>query len=585
MDEANLTHSGEFSDLMAQSPPALLPASPPSNYEHSPRANSVKRTRADIATPMRPGSDEARRQEEMEYIETPARAPPAMKRFLRSESPTRASPRQPLSMVFSQEDASDPISESLCRDDTPPPKLEFGEEAESVVEVTQRVDSMQVAAQEVARQNAEEMQGSYETVDAKLVGIAGSSVVRATLERSAESALELEPVEDHDSHMEEDVPEHVDGASESNYATPAEGVRLSDSENDHIARAETATAKILSDPELMTAAAMPLPDTPHVQTLGSPQNPSGASASGEFQNGSDWRSSLSSITENEASRDTTLTSSHAAHMSTAMPPEPSAEDRQTELREMLLQALKDDYAGNMEKQEKKAEAALRAAESNFREQMAARERDFEARLAEERAKFDEEMRRQREQMAADADELTQQMNELAGERDELQSMLDEYASTSSKLLEQKEAESNGLSRELGKLTLERNRLQESLDAATARAEALSTERDETQKRVDSVMAENMRLEELNTNLRNDVVVAEERSTKIREYAEDTLAKANNELGRIHDELMQTRQDVSAARAQAAKSDARSRSQSIQLESTKRQNAELLELLEKMQGSF
>ncbi|KAJ1931905.1 hypothetical protein EC988_009633, partial [Linderina pennispora] len=148
---------------MAQSPPALLPASPPNDQELSPKANSVKRTRADIATPRRPGSDEARRQEEMEYIETPARAPPAMKRFLRSESPTRVSPRQPLSLIFSQEDASDPIPESLCRDDTPPPpKLSFGEEAESVFEVTQRVDSMQVAAHESAHQNG------YETVDAKL---------------------------------------------------------------------------------------------------------------------------------------------------------------------------------------------------------------------------------------------------------------------------------------------------------------------------------------------------------------------------------------------------------------------------------
>ncbi|KAJ1949458.1 hypothetical protein EC988_004761, partial [Linderina pennispora] len=412
-------------------------------------------------------------------------------------------------------------------------------------------------------------QNGYETVDAKLVGIAKPEVEQAAFERSTEP--DTMAGEHQDSHMEE----LVHGASlpageadESTHPAPTGAVRLTDSEKAQVAHAETVTTKILSDAELMTAASMPLPDTPQTQAL------SPGRKSGEFQG---------------------QANGHGTPMSASKQPESSAEDvrreyeekiqRQTELREMLLQALKDDYAGNMEKQEKKAEAALRAAESSFHEQMAAKEREFEAQLAEEQARFAEEMRRQREQASADAGELSHQINELVSERDELQAMLDEYASTSAKLLEQKEAESNGLSRELGKLTLERNRLQESLDEATARADALSAERDETQKRVDTVMAENLRLEELNTNLRNDVVVAEERSTKFREYAEDTLGKANSELGRIYDELVLTQQDLKTARAQLAKSDARSRSQSIQLESTKRQNAELLELLDKVQGPF
>ncbi|ORX71237.1 hypothetical protein DL89DRAFT_256279 [Linderina pennispora] len=487
MEEANLRRSGEFSDLMAQSPPALLPASPPNDQELSPKANSVKRTRADIATPRRPGSDEARRQEEMEYIETPARAPPAMKRFLRSESPTPRRTRQI------------PMPESLCRDDTPPPpKLSFGEEAESVFEVTQRVDSMQVAARESAHQNG------YETVDAKLVGIAKPEVEQAAFERSTEP--DAMAGEHQDSHMEEFVHSAslpAGEADESTHPAPTGAVRLSDSEKAQVSHAETVTTKILSDAELMTAASMPLPDTPQTQAL------SPGRTSGEFQgqaNGHGY--------------------AHVGLKTARVQEYEEKIQRQTELREMLLQALKDDYA--------------------------AKEREFEAQLAEEQARFAEEMRQQREQASADAGELI-----AADQR-------------ASKLLEQKEAESNGLSRELGKLTLERNRLQESLDEATARADALSAERDETQKRVDTVMAENLRLEELNTNLRNDVVVAEERSTKFRD---------------IYDELVLTQQDLKTARAQLAKSDARSRSQSIQLESTKRQNAELLELLDKVQGPF
>ncbi|KAJ2715685.1 hypothetical protein H4R19_001068, partial [Coemansia spiralis] len=80
-------------DLAMESPPALLMQSPYVAQDgFGQLSTSTKRTRAEIATPRKPGTDEARAQLAMEYIATPARAPPAMKRPMRSGSPVSRRP-------------------------------------------------------------------------------------------------------------------------------------------------------------------------------------------------------------------------------------------------------------------------------------------------------------------------------------------------------------------------------------------------------------------------------------------------------------------------------------------------------------
>ncbi|KAJ2826410.1 hypothetical protein GGI24_002921, partial [Coemansia furcata] len=78
-------------DLSLQSPPMLAQTPHVRQLGSSPEDERpsafAKRSIADIATPRKPGSAEARVQEESAYINSPARAPPSTKRQMRSESP------------------------------------------------------------------------------------------------------------------------------------------------------------------------------------------------------------------------------------------------------------------------------------------------------------------------------------------------------------------------------------------------------------------------------------------------------------------------------------------------------------------
>ncbi|KAJ2858792.1 hypothetical protein GGI22_003232, partial [Coemansia erecta] len=82
LEESNLALQ---SPVLAQSP--LLAVGAPSQIDDVKAVGSMKRSRADMATPRKPGTAESRAQEITEFIDTPARAPPAMKRLMRDGSP------------------------------------------------------------------------------------------------------------------------------------------------------------------------------------------------------------------------------------------------------------------------------------------------------------------------------------------------------------------------------------------------------------------------------------------------------------------------------------------------------------------
>ncbi|KAJ2811931.1 hypothetical protein H4S07_001748 [Coemansia furcata] len=266
--------------------------------------------------------------------------------------------------------------------------------------------------------------------------------------------------------------------------------------------------------------------------------------------------------------------------------------RQNELREMLLEALKEEYAANMRKQEDMADQALREAEELFQKHAAQREREFEERLraaetnhAGEIARRDEDTRVQEAQLSREIENLITERADISTELAQTRQTLEEYVATSGRLMDEKDAEINGLTRELAKLTLDRQRLQEQLGEALKTSEELFAKHSEDTQLIDALEAAKKQSDELNNTLHHDVLVSEERAAKIKEYAEGKLAEANAEISSAHEQLAAARLDAAGLRAQASKSDARARSLQIQLDSTKRQNVELLALCERGDGSY
>ncbi|KAJ2413280.1 hypothetical protein GGI10_003161 [Coemansia sp. RSA 2530] len=266
--------------------------------------------------------------------------------------------------------------------------------------------------------------------------------------------------------------------------------------------------------------------------------------------------------------------------------------RQNELREMLLEALKEEYAANMRKQEDMADQALREAEELFQKHAAQREREFEERLraAEanhlgEIARRDEDTRVQEAQLSREIENLITERADISNELAQTRQTLEEYVATSGRLMDEKDSEINGLTRELAKLTLDRQRLQEQLGDALKSSEELFAKHSEALQVIEVLEVAKKQSDELNNTLHHDVLVSEERAAKIKEYAEGKLGEANAEISSAHEQLAAVRQDAAALKAQATKSDARARSLQIQLDSTKRQNEELLALCERLEGSF
>ncbi|KAJ2777823.1 hypothetical protein H4R18_004948 [Coemansia javaensis] len=685
-------------DLALESPPASMLVQSPfvgQNYSFGP-VPIKKRTRAEMATPRRPGTDEARAQLAAEYIDSPARAPSAMKRLMRAESPGARSPQTeddccllsgppevpPLLGPINGAAAVDPpprfslsprgpadmaIDRPLDSDDhvfgSPPPTrsqksvspMTMAQKGVGSLEITESAAvtaGSGLAITEDPSSKAVEAHGSKvaeSTGDAMAVDDAAMAVDDAAMAVDdvamaidsealgtaavAETAAPLEIV------VERAAPEAVVAAAlgargpAGSAAGPrlAAVVRLPHVSRADAIRAELTTARIFDDPDLLSAAAVPLPRTPSNDSRAvTPLRKAGGSP--DFSIPADWLMDLGTgsglrperrqrpggVAESPLKRFSSprgdgngngdgdgdslipvtpanqklLDSLEIQWVSPRQVPKFSEADvaaihaeyeeriqRQTELREKLLVALKDEYAENMRKQEERAEQLLKEAEDLFQTHIEQREREFAARLEAEQLRRQQDLDARDEAHRAELARAAAERAAAVAERDELSAMLDDYVATSAKLLEEREAEGAGLTRELGKLTLERQRLQEQLDEATAQIGALGTERVEALARAEAAASEAARLEQLAAALRNDVLVAEERSTKIKSHAEATLARANDEIASVHQQLAASRDETAALKSQSVKADAKARSLQIQLDSMKRQNEELLALCE------
>ncbi|KAJ2803363.1 hypothetical protein H4R20_002928 [Coemansia guatemalensis] len=706
-------------DLSLESPPSMLLQSPYVGVENQQEFQpmvSLKRTRADIATPLKPGSVEARAQEMSEFINTPARAPSSMKRAMRSGSPVGRNNIAGDDYMLGGSASSllaacsDPVLDATSTDSLPP-KFDLGEENSlratpnrshplshgadvaqmsdeamfdspplkdlrqqpitSPLETTRSGSDAREAADAVdsmtiASSSPDHGADSAEDTTMAEDEISGLVAVDSDIEFTAQPApagiLSDQPLDDAPEPMAVDSDDKVTlpdiaaeplhimasslvdrvapeaildaalaaGASETSLreqSAVSPGVELPLMRKASTERAELVTAKILEDPILMSAAAVPLPSTPSMgnQSLTTPKK-TGAKDSSDFCIPTDWL--MNPGTSRRSGRQTGVADSPLKQYSS-----PSGDDgslipvtpanqklldsleiqwvtprqvprfsetemetvraeyeerikRENELREKVLQALKEEYAENMRKQEERAEQMLKEAENIFQAHIEQREREFAEQLEAEKLKYQGEIARRDEERRVEMAELSHEIDNainerasIVSERDELRTMLDEYVATSSRLIEEREAEGTGLTRELGKLTLERQRLQEQLDEALARAATLDEEKTEALMLAESASVEKDRLEQLAEALRNDVMVSEERSSKIKEYAESTLAEANAEIGNIHQQLAASREETAGLKTQSIKADAKARSLQIQLDSMKRQNEQLLALCE------
>ncbi|KAJ2398354.1 hypothetical protein GGI23_003236, partial [Coemansia sp. RSA 2559] len=237
--------------------------------------------------------------------------------------------------------------------------------------------------------------------------------------------------------------------------------------------------------------------------------------------------------------------------------------------------------GNRQQDPDKDTAHDRVVKDLLREAEAKHQQEIET-LKQE---FQRQLSKQSRESQAQIEKYKDEVNELTTERDEMQFMLEEYIATSGRLIEQKESETDVLTHELGKAALERQRLQKSLEECESRADALSSERKEAQERIESLVAENIRLEGLSNDLRNDVLVAEERNELIKKHAQETLDKANAEVSKVHGLLTQAKNDVTSLQTQTSKVNARAKSLQIQLNSTRQQNKDLLDLCERLENSL
>ncbi|KAJ1802148.1 hypothetical protein LPJ75_006276 [Coemansia sp. RSA 2598] len=257
---------------------------------------------------------------------------------------------------------------------------------------------------------------------------------------------------------------------------------------------------------------------------------------------------------------------------------------QQELRQKLVRCLQDDYVNCIQDQEIKSSKLLSEAEERYKALLATKEKEFEQKLAEQEQKHKGDMERQSNEAKAQLEKLQTKVDELTAERDGLHNMLEDFVLTSTKLLDHREAENRNLSQELGRLTFENQQLQKKMEESRAHAQAMSKEHGEVQERVDVLVAENMRLETINSTLTGDVAIAEERNQKIKEHAEKTLQRANLEIEQLQQKASCLQQESAALRNRSSKADMRIKSLQIQLQSTQRQNDELLGLCERLEAS-
>ncbi|KAJ2601833.1 hypothetical protein GGF40_001114 [Coemansia sp. RSA 1286] len=396
---------------------------------------------------------------------------------------------------------------------------------------------------------------------------------------------------------------------------------------------ELTSARILSDPDLLHAASVPLPVTPAMNssqltpkksTPPSSVTAPGLSKNSDFMIPTDWLMSPDpKKKQSESAAVTTpprngapaggslvsvtpvnqklLDSLEIQWVSPRRVPKFSEVDmeeqkqsyeeklsQRDELHRMIMESVKEEFAAKMREVEKRAEQEIRKAFETHKQQMERLVLDHAETLKRERRKHAEDIARRDEDTRIQVAELSREVEHgiaertsIAEQRDKYQADLEQLVGLSAQMEQEKDSHIHGLEQELGNMAVERQRLTQQLNEAMSTAEELSNELEGAMKRVDDLTSENVRLDQENSTLHSDVGVAEQRNVAIKEHAEKMLATANNEIAGIHDQLNSARHEIQALKTQVTRAESRSKSLQIQLDSAKRQNEELLALCERM----
>ncbi|KAJ2203680.1 hypothetical protein IW143_005733, partial [Coemansia sp. RSA 520] len=264
-------------------------------------SSSMKRSRADIATPRKPGTQEARAQQDMEFINTPARAPSSMKRHMRTGSPVSRTLVEPNSGL----DIPDVVDAVIV--DSSPPRFALAQSDDQQMEVSRIVTSdeevfgspvaikvlspqTKLTLEATAAVDAMQIVSFEPTLAAPVADIVEDTVIAeadtqmmavdSAMAKADTQMMAVDPVEPSFSSLivvETVSPEAIFQAalkaSNSETAsltavsvTPEPGVQAPVGRPQVVRarseRAELTTAKIFDDPELMNAASVPLPSTP-----------------------------------------------------------------------------------------------------------------------------------------------------------------------------------------------------------------------------------------------------------------------------------------------------------------------------------
>ncbi|KAJ2857232.1 hypothetical protein J3B02_001143 [Coemansia erecta] len=396
------------------------------------------------------------------------------------------------------------------------------------------------------------------------------------------------------------------------------------------------SARILSDPDLLHAASVPLPATPAMNgnQLTPPRkkspNPTrfsapGSSGSSDFLIPTDWLMSPDpKKKQDESSAVSTpplksgtsaggnlvsmtpvnqklLDSLEIQWVSPRRVPKYSEVDmeearrgyeeklaQRDELHRMIMESVKEEFAAKMREVEKKAEQEIRKAFDAHKQQMERLVLEHGETLKAERRKHTEDISRRDEDTRIQVAELNREVEQgiaerasIVEQRDKYQMDLEQLVSLSAQMEQEKDSHIHGLEQELGNMAVERQRLTQQLNEALSTAEDLNSELDGAVKRVEDLTTENIRLDQENSTLHSDIGVAEQRNVAIKEHAEKMLATANSEIANIHDQLNSARHEIQALKTQVSRAESRSKSLQIQLDSAKRQNEELLALCERI----
>ncbi|KAJ1723219.1 hypothetical protein LPJ53_002431 [Coemansia erecta] len=393
---------------------------------------------------------------------------------------------------------------------------------------------------------------------------------------------------------------------------------------------ELPSAKILADPALVNAACVPLPGTPSMDVNQvTPQKSPGKKAANEpdifiptdwlmsperknTSGGSAMATPLKRVSSPGTGADGNLVSVTPVNqrlldsleiqwVSPRRVPKFSEVDmdevksgyedqltKRDQLHRMIMDSVKEEFAAQMREVEKNAEIERRRAHEEHARQIEQLRRGYDETLKAERARFMEDIARRDEDTRIQANELSREIEAGHAERAliieereklkvELEELLTKYIENEDRL----NARIQGLERAISDSTLQRQDVEKQLTETLTAAEELGAERDEALQRIEDLTSENIRLDELSSNLRSDILVAEERSAKIREYAEGTLAGANAEITTMREQLAGANHEIHILKAQNSKAEARARSLQIQFDGTKRQNEELLALCDRI----